>query len=149
VCIAAAALANPAPAASPAPTAAAAAEKSTAPTPAPAPTTTPASGPLYLVQFTTGPAWVADKPPHEQQHFASHSANLKRLRTEEKLVLGARYSDRGVVILRAASEAEARAALDADESVRAGVFQAEIFEFRPFYDGCVSRPPRPAAEASK
>jgi uncharacterized protein YciI len=111
--------------------------------------TTPVSAFLYLVQFTTGPAWVKDKPPHEQLHFAAHSANLKRLRSEEKLVLGARNSDKGIVILRASSEAEARAAVDSDESVRAGVFAAEIFEFRPFYDGCVAKPAPVASPSAK
>src|SRR5687768_6139608 len=45
---------------------------------------------FFLVQFTVGEAWAAEKAPHEQAHFAEYSANLKRLRTEGKLVLGGR-----------------------------------------------------------
>lgn len=100
---------------------------------------------LFVVEFTVGPAWVHDKPPHEQLHFKEHSENLRRLRTEGRLVLGARYSDKGLVVLKAATEAEAKAQVDRDESVKAGVFRAEVFDFRPFYDGCVSKPDAPQA----
>jgi uncharacterized protein YciI len=113
-----------------------------APAPAP-PATSPPSQRLYLVEFTVGPAWVADKPPHEQLHFRGHSDNLRRLRTEGLLVLGARYSDKGIVVLKAASEEEARAQVQRDPSVEAGVFRSAVFEFRPFYDGCVAQPGSP------
>ena len=31
---------------------------------------------LYIVTYTTGPAWDASKAPHEQPYFKEHSANL-------------------------------------------------------------------------
>jgi len=95
---------------------------------------------LFLVQFSTGPGWVADKPPHEQLHFAAHSANLRRLRDAGLLLVGARYADKGIVIVRAVDAAAVDKELDADPSVRAGVFKAEVFEFSPFYDGCIPKP---------
>jgi len=112
--------------------------------PAPAsPAPAPPAQPLFLVEFTLGPAWAPDKAPHEQLHFREHSENLRRLRTEGRLVLGARYSDKGIVVLKAANEGEARAQVEVDESVKAGVFRFAVFEFRPFYDGCVAKPDAP------
>ena len=100
----------------------------------------PAAGEkLFLVQFTVGEAWVKEKPPHEQAYFAEHSANLKRLRTEGKLLLGGRYSDKGIVILRGASEEDVRAEIDKDLSVQERTFTAVVYPFGVFYDGCVER----------
>jgi uncharacterized protein YciI len=94
---------------------------------------------LFLVQFTVGEAWVKEKAPHEQAYFAEHSANLKRLRTEGKLLLGGRYSDKGIIIVKAASEDAARAEIDRDPSVLNRTFTAAVHRFGPFYDGCVER----------
>ncbi|MEK6373432.1 MAG: YciI family protein [Acidobacteriota bacterium] len=94
---------------------------------------------LFLVQFTVGEAWVKEKAPHEQAYFAEHSANLKRLRTEGKLLLGGRYSDKGIIIVKAASEEAVRAEIDQDPSVTKGTFTAVVYPFGPFYDGCVER----------
>ena len=95
---------------------------------------------FFLVQFTVGDAWVAEKAPHEQAHFAEHSANLKRLRTAGKLLLGGRYADKGIIIVKGASEQEVRAEIDKDLSVAKGTFTAVVHPFAPFYDGCVERP---------
>lgn len=119
---------------------------------APAAASEPASpvvapGKLFLVHFSLGPAWAAGKPPQEQPKFKEHGANLKRLRDDGKIVLGARYSDKGMVVLRFASEEQARAEIAADPGVQAGSFTFELFELRPFYDGCLARevpPPEPA-----
>jgi len=102
---------------------------------------------LFLVQFSLGPAWVAGKPPQEQPGFKEHGANLKRLRDDGKIVLGARYADKGMVVLRFASEPEARAEMTADPGVQAGSFTFELFELRPFYDGCLARAAPQAAPA--
>jgi uncharacterized protein YciI len=102
---------------------------------------------LFLVQFSLGPAWTAGKPPQEQPKFEEHGANLKRLRDDGKIVLGARYSDKGMVVLRFASEAQARTEMAADPGVQAGTFTFEVFELRPFYDGCLAREPVQGAPA--
>ena len=94
---------------------------------------------FFLVQFTVGEAWVKEKPPHEQAYFADHSANLKRLRTEGKLLLGGRYSDKGIIIVKAASEEAVRAEIDRDPSVANRTFAVAIHPFAPFYDGCIER----------
>lgn len=69
---------------------------------------------LFAIEIKVGPKWDAAKPPHEQALFREHSANLRRLREAGTLVIGARYSDKGLVVLSATSLAEARAMMDQD-----------------------------------
>lgn len=105
---------------------------------------------LYAVEIRTGPAWDAARPPHEQAFFKEHSANLKRLRDAGQLVLGARYADKGLVIVQARSPAEARALIDADPAMRERVFVYELSDFNVFYGGAVqpkARAPRTTAPA--
>jgi len=102
---------------------------------------------LFAVTFTTGPAWDAAKPPAEQAHFREHSANLARLRREGLLLLGARYADKGFIVLRAESEEAVRAQLAQDPSVAAGVFNAQIDAFNPFYHGSTAYLATPEAVA--
>lgn len=96
--------------------------------------------PLYIVEFTTGPAWVADKPFHEQAHAADHSANLRRLRERGILVLGGRHGAKGMIILKTSSEAAAHSEIEQDPAVSAGIFSYTIEEFNPFFGGCVGTP---------
>ncbi len=94
---------------------------------------------LYVVLFRTGPKWDQTKPAHEQAHFKDHSVNLQRLRKTGALLLGARYSDVGMVILSAPSQEEANAHIESDLSVQAGIFSYELHEFNVFYGGTVER----------
>lgn len=105
------------------------------PSSAPALPTLPEGLLAFAVEFRTGPAWQADKPAHEQVHFRAHSANLQRLRNAGLLVLGARLDERGFVVIAAADEAAARAEIDADPSVQAGVFRYQLAPLQVFYGG--------------
>lgn len=96
-----------------------------------------AKQPLFIVQFTTGPAWVQGKAFGEQGHAREHSANLQRLRRDGSILVGARYADTGMVILRAESEDRARAEIDGDPAVRSGIFVYTLSELHPFFGGCV------------
>jgi len=96
--------------------------------------------PLFAVEFRVGSRWDASKAPHEQALFREHSANLKRLREAGHLIMGARYSDIGLIILAADSEAAARAMIDADPSIAAGTFRYAVSPLSVFYPGSV-RPP--------
>lgn len=101
----------------------------------------PAAPPLlYAVEFRTGPRWDPAKAPHEQAHFKEHSSNLKRLRDDGRILFGARYSDKGLVVLGGATESEVRALVESDPSVQGGTFSFEIHEFMVFYPGCVTSP---------
>ena len=101
------------------------------------------AGLLFAVEIKTGPAWDAAKPPQDQAHFREHSAHLRRLREQGVLLVGARYADKGLLVLRAASAGDAHAMLKDDPSIQAGVFKYELHEFRVFYSGTLAAPPRP------
>ena len=97
---------------------------------------------LYAIEFRTGARWDVTKKPHEQAYFREHSTNLKRLRDSGILLLGARYSDKGLVVVRAETEAGARALVDVDPSVQHEVFAYAIHPFHVFYSGCIQAPKR-------
>lgn len=98
--------------------------------------------PYFAVEIKTGPGWVASKPPQEQAFFREHSAHLRRLREAGTLVMGARYGDKGLLVLAAESAAAARALIEQDPSMRAGTFVFELHEFGVFYGGQLQPPPR-------
>jgi uncharacterized protein YciI len=100
---------------------------------------------LYAVVITTGAAWDTTRQTHEQEYFKDHSANLRQLRSEGRLVLGARFSDKGFVVLRAASLDEAQALMDRDPSMQHQIFTREIHDFNVFYGGAVEPKKRPSA----
>jgi hypothetical protein len=111
--------------------------------PSPPPTSEPA---LFAVEITIGPKWDASKPAHEQQYFREHSANLKRIRDAGSLVIGARYSDKGLIVLAAQDESHARSLMDADPSIRAEVFRYQLYPFSVFYGGTVTARARQAVQ---
>lgn len=96
-----------------------------------------AKQPLFVAIFSLGPNWQTDKPAHEQAYFKEHSENLKKLRGGQKIVLGARYADKGMIIIAAADEKAARAMLEHDPMVVNKVFNLELYPFKPFYKGCL------------
>jgi uncharacterized protein YciI len=102
----------------------------------------PAAEQLFVVEIKTGPAWDSTKPPQEQARFREHSAHLRLLREQGHLVMGARFADKGHLVLRAASPAAARALMDEDPSMRERTFTYELHEFRVFYGGSVAVPAR-------
>jgi hypothetical protein len=103
-----------------------------------------AAGPaLFAVEIKVGPGWDPAKPPQEQAYFREHSANLRRLRDSGVLVMGARYADKGLVVISAAGPGEVEAMMAQDPSMGAGTFVYEIHPFQVFYPGEVKRPPAP------
>ncbi len=56
---------------------------------------------LFAVELTRGPAWDAAKPANEQPGFPEHSANIRRLTDTQALVIGARYGDKGLLVVTA------------------------------------------------
>jgi hypothetical protein len=88
----------------------------------------------FVVLFRKGPAWDEAKPANEQPHFREHSANLQALRAAEQLLLGARYSDTGMIVLDAPAEADARALIDRDPAIAAKVFAYDLHPASFFYE---------------
>ena len=105
--------------------------------PSQSPSPSAASTKLFAIEIKPGTSWDAAKPAHEQAFFREHSANLKKLRDQGSLVFGARYSDKGLVVLEATSADEAHAMMKQDPSVQAKVFAYELHDFNVFYGGTV------------
>ena len=55
----------------------------------------------FIAIFSRGTAWEDAKPANEQIGFKEHSENLRRLRAEKRIAIGARYGDKGMVIVEA------------------------------------------------
>ena len=92
---------------------------------------------LYAVEITTGAKWDASKPPNQQAFMKEHSAHLKKLRDDGIISMGARYGDKGLVVISAADENQARALMAADPSMQNETFRFTLHEMRVFYPGQV------------
>lgn len=106
-------------------------------TPGPAPQKMAPAKQYFIAVFSRGPAWDRRKPANEQTGFKEHSENLRRLRAERKLAIGGRYGEKGMVIVEARDEEEARAQFVSDGMVAKETFTLELFQFRPFYKGSI------------
>jgi hypothetical protein len=58
-------------------------------------------------------------------------------------VIGARYADVGLVVVTAATEADARKLFETDPSLAAGTFALDVHRFSVFYPGTVGNPAPP------
>ena len=91
----------------------------------------------FIAIFSRGTAWDDAKPANEQIGFKEHSENLRRLRAEKKISIGGRYGDKGMVIVEAKNEDDARTFFAADVMVSKKTFTLELHQFRPFYKGSI------------
>lgn len=95
---------------------------------------------LYIVTYTVGSLWDAKKQPNEQLHFIEHSANLSDLRKGGIIKAGARYGDKGIIVIAAKSITKAREIILSDVAVINKLFMADIQKLNVFYEGCLERP---------
>lgn len=91
----------------------------------------------FIAIFSRGPAWDEKKPANEQLGFKEHSENLQRLRAEKKIPIGGRYGEKGMVIVEAANEHQARSLFVSDVMLEKKTFSLELHQFRPFYKGAI------------
>lgn len=91
----------------------------------------------FIILYTVGDSWDTTKQFHEQKYFAEHSSHLSGLRKEKKITIGGRYSDTGMILLKAKNEIEAHELINKDVSVQNKLFKAQIFSFDAFYSGCI------------
>ena len=91
----------------------------------------------FIAIFSRGPAWDEKKPANEQLGFKEHSENLGRLRAEKKIPIGGRYGEKGMVIVEAANEDQARSLFASDVMLEKKTFSLELHQFRPFYKGAI------------
>lgn len=91
----------------------------------------------FIAIFSRGTAWEDAKPANEQIGFKEHSENLRRLRLEKRISIGGRYGDKGMVIVEAPNEEDARSFFASDVMVLKKAFTLELHQFRPFYKGSI------------
>ena len=103
-------------------------------------TTTQPIDSLYIVTFTTGPSWDKSKSPGEQTYFKEHGARLGQLRKDGIIKFGARYGDKGSIVISAKSFADAKQIVEADQAVINKLFVADLQKLNIFYGGCLERP---------
>ena len=95
---------------------------------------------LYIVTYTTGSLWDHSKSPGEQSYFKEHSANLNKLRKDGIIKAGARYGEKGIIFIVAASMQAASEIVFSDPSVANKLFNAEVPKMSVFYEGCLEKP---------
>ena len=99
----------------------------------------PPADSLFIVTYTTGPAWNTAKPPNEQAYFKEHSANLSAWRKAGIIRFGARFADKGIIFLTERSLQAARERIAGDQGVAGGLFVADVQPLSPFYYGCIEK----------
>ncbi len=85
-----------------------------------------------FVVLNTGPAVITDEN-RRKEIFAGHFSNMGRLATDGKLVLAGPFIEggkkRGLYIFNVATIEQAKALVDTDPAVAAGIFTAEYTKF--------------------
>lgn len=95
---------------------------------------------LYIVTYTTGASWDQSKGPAEQPFFKEHSSRLSQLRKDGVIKFGARYAEKGIIVIAAPSMIKAKEIINADVAISNNLFVADIQKLSIFYDGCLERP---------
>lgn len=88
---------------------------------------------LYIVHFEIGPSWNHSLEPKEQISFQEHSHNMNRLRKVNIIIFGARYTNVGIIIIKAQSLKLARTIIANDPGVKARIFDYRVEELNVFY----------------
>jgi hypothetical protein len=88
---------------------------------------------LYIVTYTTGPSWDASKKPGDQTHFKEHGANLSSLRKAGTIKFGARYAEKGIIVIAAKSLKDAQDLISSDVGVTSKLFIADVQKLAVFY----------------
>jgi hypothetical protein len=88
---------------------------------------------LYIVTYTTGALWDASRKPEEQPFFKEHSSNLSSLRKAGTIKFGARYAEKGIIVIAAKSLKEAKVLVCADQAVVNKLFEADVQKLNVFY----------------
>lgn len=75
--------------------------------------------------------------PNDQPYFKEHSAFLAKLRKENTIVIGARYSDTGMIVFQAMDLESAKNLLLEDVALQKQLFNVEVHPFNAFSKGCI------------
>jgi predicted enzyme related to lactoylglutathione lyase len=102
-----------------------------------------ASVEYYALIYTKGNCWDNQLPPGQQTYMKEHSKHLADLRSMGKIAIGARYSDKGFIVLKVNNEQEAEFIINQDLAIQHSMFNAEIHPLNVFYYGSISNPEQP------
>jgi hypothetical protein len=94
---------------------------------------------LYMVTYTTGPAWDNSKSPNDQPYFKEHSSRLAQLRKDGIIKFGARYGNKGSIGIMAKNFQAAREIVFGDPAVINKLFDVEVQKLNIFYEGCLEK----------
>lgn len=90
---------------------------------------------VYVVRYRPGPSYRADRPLLRQD-LREHEAYM-RSQTQAGIIIAAGPTfdnPGGLVLIRAATSAEAQAFIRSDPAVIAGIFAGEVTDWRPVFD---------------
>jgi hypothetical protein len=94
---------------------------------------------LYMVTYTTGPAWDNSKSPNDQPHFKEHSSRLSQLRKDGVIKFGARYGNKGSIGISAKNFQAAKEIVFGDPAVINKLFDVDVQKLNIFYEGCLEK----------
>jgi hypothetical protein len=94
---------------------------------------------LYIITYTTGPAWDISKSPADQPYFREHGARLGQLRKDGIIKFGARHGDKGSVVIAAKNFQAAKEIVLADVAVANKLFSVVVEKLNIFYGGCLEK----------
>jgi hypothetical protein len=95
---------------------------------------------LYIITYTVGKAWDQSKKPNEQSYFKEHSALMGKLMKDGITKFGARYSDKGMIIISVASLQAAKEIILNDVAVINNLFIADIQKLNIFFNSYTAKP---------
>lgn len=91
----------------------------------------------FIVHYTTGKNWNKKLDFEAQPYSGSHSKFLSSLKKKGVIIFGMRYSDKGMICIKAKNMEEAKTMINADSAVVKQLFKTDIQEADVFYDGCL------------
>jgi predicted enzyme related to lactoylglutathione lyase len=95
----------------------------------------------FVVHYTTGSKWNKKLDFEKQPYSASHSKYLSALKKNGTIIFGMRYSDKGMLCIKAKDLNAAKQIINSDTAVIEELFKTDIQPADVFYDGCVVAEP--------
>ncbi len=92
----------------------------------------------FVAILNAGRAWIEGKAAVEQDAaiMLAHLRAMRERYDEGAVLFGGpfRSNDGGIVLMEAAGRREAKAIMDGDPAVSAGILDYSLFEVRPYFD---------------
>jgi len=92
----------------------------------------------FIVHYTTGKNWNKKLDFEAQQYSQSHSKYLSSMKKNKIIVFGIRYSNKGMICIKAKNMNQAKSIVNSDTAVMKQIFATDIQEADVFYDGCLT-----------